>query len=410
MLGLFLKDLLRQRKRFFLTSMAIAWGTISMVLFLAFGEGMKQSFLQGTRGLGEGIIMFGGGSTGKTFKGLGTGRRIRLTVEDMDLIRQRIPEIGRISAEFQRWGVDYTYGKVTTNSRVSGVYPDFGEMRTQFPAEGGRFINDSDVKEKRRVIFLGNKLKERLFGKGMAVGEFVIVNRIPFLVIGVMQEKMQTSMYSGPDDMSGVIPVTTFDSLYGYRYVNRIIAQPRRLGDTEMIKNLIRRILGAKYQFDSTDKRAVWMWDVVEQEKQIMKIMLGIQMFLGIIGGITLFIAGGGVANMMYVVIRQRTKEIGLKIALGAKKRNILFPFLLESIMITLIGGMLGIPTTYFMIKGYTALPVENLVIKYLGTPEISWNIAFGTVIILGILGLAAGFFPARKAASINPMEALRYE
>lgn len=410
MFRLFLKDLIRQRKRFFLTAMAIGWGTISMVLFLAFGEGLKQGFLEGTRGLGESIIIISGGSTGKAYKGLGTGRRIRLSVEDVDLIQQRIPEIGRISAEYQRWGLEYTYGKATTNSRVSGVFPDFGDMRTHYPATGGRFINTIDVREKRRVIFLGNELKERLFGKNDAIGKYVTVNRIPFLVVGVLQEKIQTSMYSGPDAMGAVMPASTFASLYGYRYVSRIIVQPRRPEDAEFVKSLIKRVLGAKHQFDPTDKRALWIWDVVEQEREVMKVMLGIQMFLGMIGGITLFIAGGGVANMMYVVIRQRTKEIGLKIALGAKKRNILFPFLLESILITLIGGIFGIPVTYLMIKVYAALPIEEYIFRILGVPEISWNIAFGTVIILGLLGLLAGFFPARKAASINPMEALRYE
>ena len=410
MFAIFWKDLLRQKKRFFLTSMAIAWGTISMVLFLSFGEGLKRGMQQGLRGLGEGIVIMGGRSTSKPFKGLGTGRRIRLTVEDMDLLQQRIPEISRISAEFQAWNKTFTLKEATATSRVSGVFPDFGEMRTHFPAKGGRFINESDIKEKRRVIFLGNELKENLFGKAEAVGKTITIDRIPFLVVGVLEEKLQTNMYSGPDAMNGVIPATTFASLYGVRYVNRLIYKPRKREDSEFIKDRVRKILGAKYQFDPEDTRALWVWDTIEQERITYAITLGIQLFLGLIGAITLFIAGGGVANMMYFVVRQRTREIGVKMALGAKKRNILFPFILESVIITMMGGGFGIPVCSLLIKVYTLLPMEEFVLQILGIPTISWNIAFGTVLILGILGLVAGFFPARKAASINPMEALRYE
>lgn len=410
--ALFLKELLMQRKRLFLTSMAIVWGTISMVLFLAFGEGLKNQFIEGTRGLGVGIVITYGGSTGKAFKGLGTGRPVRLAYEDMNLIEERVPEIDLISGEFQTWGKSYTYDDITTSTRVTGVFPDFQYMRTNYPQPGGRFINQRDIEERRRVVFLGNEIKERLFGENEAVGNWITIDRIPFLVIGVLRKKVQTSSYSGWDSQQGVIPATTYRSLYGSRYFNRIIFRAHDVSKNTMVKARVRQVIASKYRFDPLDTRAIRTWDVAEQENIMGSVLLGIEIFLGIIGGMTLIIAGGGVANMMYVVVRQRTREIGLKIALGAKRRNILFPFLLEAVLIMTSGGLIGIPISILMIKGYESIPMEGLIAEVFGImkPVVSMDIAIGTVIILGILGMIAGFFPARRAASINPVEALRYE
>ena len=409
---LFLKELLMQRKRFFLTSMAIVWGTISMVLFLAFGEGLKNQFIKGTQGLGIGIVITYGGSTGKAYKGLGTGRAVRLAYEDMDLIKERIPEIDLISGEFQTYGKIYSYGDNTTSQRVTGVYPDFQFMRTNYPEQGGRFINLTDIKDRRRVVFLGGELKERLFGGNRAVGKWITIDRTPFLVIGVLRKKIQTSSYSGWDSQQGVIPATTYKSLYGSRYFNRIIYRAHDVKKNGFIKARVRQVLASKYRFDPLDKRAITTWDVANQENIMGSVLLGIKIFLGIVGGMTLIIAGGGVANMMYVVVRQRTREIGLKIALGAKRRNILIPFMLEAILIMSSGGIIGIPLSLLLIKGYESIPMEGLLAEWFGImkPVVSMDIAIGTVIILGILGMIAGIFPARRAASINPIEALRYE
>ena len=414
MFALFLQDINRQKKRFILTAMAIIWGTISMVLFLAFGEGLQREFVRGTRGLGVGIVITGGGSTGKAYKGLGTGRPIHLTMEDMELLKTRIPEINRISGEFQTWDKVYEYNGKQTTTRVTGVYPDFKEMRTNFAQVGGRFINEIDITERRRVVYLGNKLKENLFDKENAVGKMVSINNIPFLVVGVMEPKKQMSMYSGPDDQQGVIPATTYRSLYGDLYFRRIIFQPFDVHRVEEVKTRVRQVLASRYRFDYTDTRALWMWDVAEQERIMNNVMLGLKIFLGVIGGMTLIIAGGGVANMMYVVVRRRTREIGIKMALGAKKRNILVPFLTEALMIMFSGGIVGIPLSIFLIDLYDRiLPKQE---GFLGealdilNPVVSIDIAVGTVLILGTLGLLAGVFPARRAASINPTEALRYE
>jgi len=413
MFAMFWKDLGRQKKRLILTATAIVWGTISMVLFLGFGEGLQQKFRVGTRGLGIGIVIMNGGSTGKVYKGLGTGRPIRTNIEDMELLRDRVPEIRRISGEFQVWNKVYRYGETQTSTRVSGVYPDYKDMRTNYPQMGGRFINNTDIKERRRVVFLGNKLKERLFGEEEAVGKLITIDRIPFLVVGVLQKKVQMSMYSGPDEQQGVIPATTFKSLYGNLYFNRIIFQPWDVSKTEFVKTRVRQILAGKYRFDYADTRALGMWDVVEQERIINSVMLGLKIFLGVIGGMTLIIAGGGVANMMYVVVRQRTREIGIKMALGAKKRNILMPFLTESLIIMLSGGLVGIPLSVALIKLYEMTPKQEGIFGEaldILHPVVSIDIAIGTVLILGTLGLLAGIFPAKRAASINPVEALRYE
>ena len=339
---LFFKDLFRLRKRFFLTALAIAWGTISLVLFLAFGEGIKQSFLLGQKGLGQDIIMPMGGATGKPFKGLATGRPIRLTVDDVHLLRQQIPQIAAISPEYQRWDISITAGRNTVNCQIAAVDPAFGDMRSHFPMVGGRFINATDIRERRRVIFLGDQLEQRLFGhvahtsmfdaifqnrtyngeRSDAVGKTVMLNGKPFLVVGVMQKKMQMGMYNGPDAAHAVIPATTYLSLYGERYLNRIIMRPERIEDSPFIVQRTREILGAKHRFDPTDKRALPIWNVVENQNQMSMVFLALQAFLGLVGGMTLLIAGAGLLGEQLDAVDHRARRPDQIVAQACAKQG----------------------------------------------------------------------------------------
>jgi putative ABC transport system permease protein len=183
---LFLRDLKKQKKRITLTIMAIAWGTISIILLLSFGEGVKRGLMKAQHGMGQDLVVMWGGQTSIPYQGLGKGRRIYFMDEDVELLKKRVPEIEAISGEYARWGVSLTYKKNTVSEHLTGVYPSFVDMRAHYPQLGGRFINDLDMEQKRRVVFLGNKLKERLFGMEDAVGKTIILNNIPFTVIGVM--------------------------------------------------------------------------------------------------------------------------------------------------------------------------------------------------------------------------------
>lgn len=391
--------------------MAIAWGTISIVMLLAFGEGLKRSLNKARHGMGQDIVVMWGGQTSIPYQGLGKGRRIHFIDDDVELMKKKVPDIEAISGEYTRWGVSLTYKKNTVSERVTGAYPSFEDMRAHYAEMGGRFLNDLDMEHKRRVVFLGNKLKERLFGKGEdAIGKTIILNNIPFTVIGVMIEKMQMGMYGGPDWDKATIPATTFRAIFGHKYLHNIVYKPKDVSQVEEVKRKVSEVMGGKYRFDPKDKEALWLWDVIEGQKIFNKVLMGFQIFFGILGGMTLLIAGVGVANIMYVAVKERTREIGVKMALGAKRFHIMGQFLCESLLIAILGGALGIILSVIMVRIWGAVPVKADWMKWLGKPTISLQIAIITSAILGAIGILSGIFPSRKAASVNPVESLRHE
>lgn len=406
---LFRVDAARNRKRIALTVMAIAWGTLSIVLLLSFGEGMKRAFHRTTRGMGENIGVLWPGATTKAYAGLPSGRAISFTDEDADLLAARIPEIASISREYAK-RVPVARGTKTVNARVRGVDPSFGEMRNVIAQEGGRFLNEMDSAEKRRVVILGDELASDLFAKEDPVGKTVQINQSTFLVIGVMQPKVMMGMYSGPDKNQASIPAPTFKAMFTDGKLQNMVYKPVSPEMGDQAKWQIYRVLGRKYRFDPDDERALGVWDTRENQRITGNIALGIQMFLGIIGGLTLFVGGMGVANIMYAVVKERTREIGVKMALGAKVRQVMSPFVLEALVMTVIGGVLGTIVSLALMGVISVLPLKGEAFDFLGRPTFSPAIAAATSLILGTVGALAGYFPARRAASVNPAESLRYE
>src|SRR2546426_11682337 len=225
----------------------------------------------------------------------------------------------------------------------STLFPYTTLFRSE-PAQGGRFINAVDIAQKRRVLFLGNELAERIFGKGVdPMGKSVVVDGLPFTVVGVLKKKFQDSSNNGPDADRGVIPYSTFRTIYGNRFAKHLIVLPRDASRGPIVKAELYRVLGRKSSFDPTDHRALGMWDFIEDEKETSAVGLGMQIFMGLVGAFTLLIAGVGVANIMYVVVKERTQEIGIKRALGARRRHIMAQFLFEAMAIALSGGLVGL-------------------------------------------------------------------
>jgi len=405
----FFLDLKAQRTRSILTIVAIAWGTIAVVLLLSFGQGLGTQMQLGLLNAGNQIVVFYGGETGMQFEGMPKGRLIRMVEEDARLLEVAVRGIDMVSPQYRKT-VRLAFGKSASNTECEGVNPYFEEMRRMYPMAGGRFLNEVDVARQRRVVILGGKIAKDIFGDVEPVGKQIMVDDLPFTVVGVLQTKIQTSMNNGPDDERAVIPFSTFRTTYGNTFVNSLVVRPSDPDRQEELKKDVYRVLGRKYHFNPDDERALGSWDFVEALKIGDKIGLGVSIFLFSVGFLTLLIAGVGVANVMYAIVKERTREIGVRIAVGAKRRHILAQFVFQALLIAFIGGSIGLLFSWGVVSAMKLIPSGDGPMQFLGKPILSPFIMMMTSGILGAIGLLAGFFPARKAASVDPVESLRYE
>lgn len=400
----FLSDLQRQKMRTVLTILGITWGTVAVVVLLAFGSGLAKQMKTNARGIGENVVILSPGVTTKSYQGFPEGRATRLREADVDALRNEVPDILRISPEYGNWR-SVRRGRQLANPFVSGVNPEYAEMRNVFAAAGGRFLNDQDMDGRKRVAFLGDALAQLLFAGDDPIGQQVYLGTTPFTVIGVLQPKAQNSSYQSRDQDRIFIPATTYVSMFGDRYVSRILYQPVNPIQSEAIRAQVIEVLSGRHRFDPTDRDAVFVWDTGENMKMFEYLFLGFNLFLGVVGSFTLIVGGIGVANIMYIVVRERTREIGLKRALGAKRVDILGQIFFETTLIVGIGAALGLLISVVMVKVAGMLPIEEMV----GVPELSPFVIGLTLVLLAFVAFFSGLFPARRAANLDPVESLRY-
>jgi len=398
------------KRRFLLTSFAIAWGTCAILLMLAFGDGIKKDLSNTIEGIGDNMLMLFGRATSIPYKGLPANREIFLKKEDVELLRDSVPQLKSVGGLYERWEAPAVAGKITGTVRLFGVDETFGKCRYHIPEMGGRFLNADDIKEKRRVIFLGSKIAKQFFKTTKAVGKIILVDKVPFTVIGVLQNKQVSAEFDFEDESKAYIPESTFAALYGEHNYRCILISLKNPKQAEAIKNRIYKILGSKHKFNPEDKMAIGFWDTIEMIDNMSRVLLSFQTLLGIIGGLTLLISGVGLANIMYASINRRTQEIGIKIAIGARPNQILKQVIAESFFFSIFGGCIGGIAAIIIAEMIKNVKITNEGLKMFSNPHLSIQTALITGGVLAVITFLAGYFPARRASKQNPVDSLRYE
>ena len=412
------RDLLRDtiatlwahKRRTLLTMFGIAWGIIAITLMVAAGEGLGRGIEKQQENFGKDVMIIFAGRTSMQAGGTRSGRLVHWMEDDYIQVAAEAPACKYVLPELGS-NVKVHSAFNSGNLDTVGSLPPFTEIRS-ITVANGRFYNYEDNEEGRRVAFLGSDAKKQLFAEREALGQTVELNGIPYTVIGVMKSKDQNSSYDGVDIRKIFIPFNSMKRDFPNKppafehSIDRLLAAPWSLETHPVCVRQIRRALGRLHNFDPRDEEAASIWDTVKAAQARRMIFVGMEVFMGAVGVATIFLGGLGVMNVMLVSVRERTREIGVRKALGATRESILKQFFLETVFVVVLSGGAGLIISYGICGLVNLLPK----VPFFDGLDASWKLAALTVSLLGLIAVLSALYPANRAASVDPIEALRFE
>jgi putative ABC transport system permease protein len=398
--------------RIFLTMFGIIWGIASVILLVGLGRGFSVDQQKRMETLGKDLVIIWGGRTSSQVGGLAAGREIALTIDDARLIRDECYLVKNVSPELRR-AVPEVSQFNSAHREIVGMWPAFQSFRSLRLSEG-RLITEEDESEERRVVILGDATRKQLFSGKPAVGATLEIKSVPYTVIGVLEKKTQNSNYSGPDNDFLFAPYSAVARDFPRPekkgivrgYLDDIVFEAGSPDEHEETVQQVRTSLSRRHHFDAKDKDAIFVWDTMEAAKLVENIFAVITIFFGCVAVITLCLGGIGVMNIMLVSVTERTREIGVRKALGATRGDIMRQFFAESAILTMVSGVLGLTVGLALCAAMAALPLPNFVPH----PIVSGASIVASVLTLSVITLTAGMYPAQRAAEMTPVDSLRYE
>ncbi len=401
----------KNKMRTFLTGFSVAWGIFMLMILLGSGNGLSNGVANNFMNDAVNAMWVWNGETTIAYQGMKTGRPIQFQNQDQEIV-QKISGVGAVSGRYFMGNTRYSYGQESGEYTTITCQPELREVENLVMNEG-RFINKIDVLQNRKVVVIGADIKTALFKDSTALGKYVNVNNVPFKVVGVSTEPGSTR------NRNAYMPLSTAQMIFnGSNRIHNLALtiNAQTLEESQVIEDQIRNALARQHKFDPKDDGAIGLYNKLENYIQTMKIFQAIKIFIWIIGIGTLIAGIVGVSNIMLIVVKERTKEIGIRKALGASPSSVIGLILLESIMITTIAGYIGLVLgtglmeliNYFMVQSASASPEQGETIFM--NPTVDINIAVYATLLLIVAGALAGYIPAKRAASIKPIVALRDE